>query len=146
MLKSPELRQAKATVRRLEAGERKARKAEALKRAKVEITSIMENRKHPREKDPKFLAYVRRQRCEARSFGNCDGPIEAAHIRYSDGSGRINPGMGNRNHDRHANPLCHFHHQHDQHRRNERVFWEMLGKDAYETAAGHYAAYKGTDQ
>lgn len=146
MIRSSEYRRAKEIVRRLEAGERKARKAESLKRAKAEIANIMANGKDRRQREPKFLAYVRRQPCEARSFGTCDGPIEAAHIRYSDGPGRINPGLGNRNHDRHANPLCHFHHQHDQHKRNERDFWASIGKDAYETAAGHYARYKGADQ
>lgn len=145
MIRSPEYREAKATVRRLEAGERKARKAEALKRAKVEIASIMANGKDRRKREPKFLAYIRRQPCEAAHRGGCFGRIEAAHIRYSDGPGRINPGMGNLNHDHHANPLCHGHHQHDQHRRNERAFWDRLGKDAYATAAAHYAAYKGAD-
>jgi hypothetical protein len=48
-----------------------------------------------------------------------------------------------KNHDRHANPLCHGHHQHDQHKRAERLFWDRVGKDAYATAAAHYAAYQG---
>jgi hypothetical protein len=95
-----------------------------------------------RERDPGFLAYLRRQPCEARGLGGCEGPIEAAHIRYSDASkGSVNPGMQRKNHDRHANPLCRFHHQHDQHKRSERAFWAALGKDAYDRAAGHYAAY-----
>jgi hypothetical protein len=55
----------------------------------------------------------------------------------------VNPGMQRKNHDRHCNPLCHFHHQHDQHKRAERSFWSALGKDAYDTAAGHYRAYAG---
>ncbi|WP_332657325.1 hypothetical protein [Brevundimonas sp.] len=97
-----------------------------------------------RETDPGFLAYLRRQPCEARGFGPCSGRIEAAHVRYSDAAaGAINPGMQRKNHDRHANPLCNGHHQHDQHRRSERAFWERLGKDAYATAAAHYAAYQG---
>lgn len=96
-----------------------------------------------RETDPGFLAYLRRQPCEARHLGGCDGPVEAAHIRYSDASkGARNPGMGRKNHDRHANPLCRHHHQHDQHKRREREFWADVGKDAYDTAAAHYAAYR----
>jgi hypothetical protein len=95
-----------------------------------------------RETDPGFLAYLRRQLCEARHLGGCSGPIEAAHVRYSDASkGARNPGMQRRNHDRHANPLCRGHHQGDQHSRSERAFWADVGKDAYDTAAAHYAAY-----
>jgi hypothetical protein len=97
-----------------------------------------------RETDSGFLAYVRRQPCEARHLGNCDGPIEAAHVRYSDAAaGSVNPGMQRKNHDRHCNPLCRFHHQSDQHKRAEKVFWARLGVDAYARAAQHYAAYKG---
>lgn len=97
-----------------------------------------------RERDVGFMAYIRRQPCEARHLGGCSGGIEAAHVRYSDASkGAVNPGMQRKNHDRHCNPLCHFHHQHDQHKRQERAFWAALGKDAYDTAAGHYAAYQG---
>lgn len=96
-----------------------------------------------RERDPGFLAYLRRQPCEARHMGDCAGPIHAAHVRYSDASkGSVNPGMGRKNHDRHANPLCEHHHLHDQHKRNERAFWQSLGKDAYDTAARHYATYR----
>jgi hypothetical protein len=97
-----------------------------------------------RERDPGFLAYLRRQPCEARHLGGCEGPIEAAHVRYSDaGRGAVNPGLQRRNHDRHANPLCRGHHQHDQHAGAERAFWGRVGKDAYDTAAGHYARYLG---
>ena len=96
-----------------------------------------------RERDTGFLAFLRRQPCEAASIGGCSGPIQAAHIRYSDAAaGSVNPGMGRKNHDRHANPLCEAHHLHDQHRMAERAFWNRLGKDAYETAARHYAAYQ----
>lgn len=95
-----------------------------------------------RERDNGFLAYLRRQPCEAAALGGCSGPIDPAHIRYNDGPGRLNPGGGRKNHDRHANPLCRRHHD-DQHSMAERFFWERLGKDAYETAAAHYAAYQG---
>lgn len=95
-----------------------------------------------RERDPGFLAYLRRQPCEARHIGGCEGAIQAAHVRYSDSRYAINPGMGRKNHDRHANPLCRFHHLDDQHKRNEQAFWAKLGKNAYETAAMHYAAYR----
>lgn len=96
-----------------------------------------------RERDTGFLAYLRRQPCEARHLGGCSGPIEAAHIRYHVAGIANAAGMGVKNHDRHANPLCNGHHQHDQHKRRERDFWASLGKDAYATAAGHYTAYQG---
>lgn len=121
--------------------ERRARKKaqrDAVKASKAP------NKREVRETDPGFLAYLRRQSCEAVELGDCSGQIEAAHIRYSDRSkGSMNPGMGRKNHDRHANPLCRHHHQHDQHAGAERAFWERLGKDAYDTAAGHYARYRG---
>jgi hypothetical protein len=122
--------------------QRKLRREAARARRKAMKAAPMEGQRQPRERDPGFLAYLRRQPCEARHLGGCDGPIEAAHIRYSDASrGSVNPGMQRKNHDRHANPLCRFHHHHDQHQKAERSFWQALGKDAYDTAAGHYAAY-----
>lgn len=124
--------------------QRKARREAARARRKAMKAAPMKNQRQPRERDPGFLAYLRRLPCEAHHLGGCDGPIEAAHIRYSDfRKGSTNPGAGRKNHDRNANPLCRHHHQHDQHRRSERAFWEELGKDAYDTAAKHYAAFKG---
>ena len=131
-------------TRKEEADIRRRRAARANKRAigkRVQHVNAKPDR--GRERDPLFLAYLRRQPCEASHLGDCDGRIEAAHIRYSDGPGRCNPGMGRKNHDRHANPLCHHHHQHDQHKRRERAFWASLGKDAYERAAVHFAAFSG---
>ena len=120
------------------AAQRRARKArsEALK------ASQAPNKREERQLDRGFLAYLRRQPCEAAHLGGCLGAVEAAHIRFNDGPGRQNPGAGRKNHDRNATPLCRHHHQHDQHTRSERSFWRDLGKDAYDTAAGHYAAYR----
>lgn len=127
---------------------RKLAEADAIrKRVRREASKARPKPARPdrgRERDPGFLAYLRRQPCEAAHLGGCEGPIEAAHVRYSDAAkGVMNPGMGRKNHDRHANPLCRFHHQHDQHKRRERDFWASLGKDAYETAAAHFANYRG---
>lgn len=100
-----------------------------------------------RERDPGFLAYLRRQPCEAAHLGGCKGPIEAAHVRYSDASrGVVNPGMGRKNHDRHCLPLCAHHHRNVQHKMNERRFWQMVEKDPYVVAERHYEAYTGDDQ
>lgn len=93
-----------------------------------------------RERDNGFLAYLRRQPCEAASLGECSGPIDPAHIRFNDGPDRQNPGAGRKNHDRHCNPLCRAHHD-LQHSGSERGFWAGLGKDAYDTAAAHYDRY-----
>lgn len=138
---TPSERQTLADARRI-----KADKAKALREA-VKRVRVIEKADRGRQRDPGFLAYLRRQPCEARHLGDCEGPIEAAHVRFSDaGKGIVNPGMGRKNHDRNANPLCRHHHRHDQHRRSERAFWAALGKDAYETAAAHYARFKGSDQ
>ena len=97
-----------------------------------------------RETDAGFLAYLRRQPCDARHMGGCSGPIQAAHIRYSDiAKGSVNPGMGRKNHDRNCTALCEGHHIHGQHRTNERSWWESIGRNAYDTAAGHFANYQG---
>lgn len=128
--------------------QRQARKESARARPKaIQPAAAAKGQREVRQTDPGFLAYLRRQPCEARGFGPCSGPIEAAHVRYSDAAaGAINPGMQRKNHDRHANPLCRGHHQRDQHRRSERAFWEGLGKDAYATAARHFSAYRGDPQ
>lgn len=97
-----------------------------------------------RERDNGFLAYLRRQPCEAAALGGCGGPIDPAHIRYNDGPDRLNPGGARKNHDHHANPLCRTHHD-EQHSMAERYFWDRLGKDAYDTAAAHYATYTDND-
>ena len=125
-----------ALIKAEESRERKA-KLRAERKARGTVT-------RGRETDSGFLAYIRRQPCEARHLGDCDGPIEAAHVRYSDAAaGSVNPGMQRKNHDRHANPLCRHHHRSDQHKRRERDFWASLGKDAYATAAAHFASYRG---
>lgn len=93
-----------------------------------------------RERDNGFRQYIRRQPCEARHLGGCFGPVQHAHVSYRVHGIANSFGRGVKNHDRHANPLCRGHHD-QQHSMNERAFWSLLGKDAYETAAAHYAAY-----
>jgi len=102
-----------------------------------------EGQRQPRETDSGFLAYLRRQPCDARHMGGCSGPIQAAHIRFSDvAKGSVNPGMGRKNHDRNATALCEGHHIHGQHRTNERAWWAAIGRDTYDTAAAHFSAYQ----
>lgn len=124
----------------IKAEESRARKAK-LKAERKARGTVDRNR----ERDNGFLAYLRRQPCEAASLGGCGGKMDPAHIRYNDGPHRLNPGGGRKNHDHHCNPLCRVHH--DEQHKAERYFWERLGKDPYETAARHFAAYQGvTDE
>lgn len=125
-------REAGRIFRQAKARERKEAKAARPKSPKAD---------RGRVRDTGFLQYLRRQPCEARELGGCGGPPDPAHIRYNDGPNRLNPGGGRKNHDRHCNPLCRVHHD-LQHSVKEQHFWARLSKDAYETAAGHYAAYE----
>lgn len=96
-----------------------------------------------RERDPGFLAYLRRLPCAACLIegGNC-GPTEAAHLRFSDASRqRVNPGLSVKPSDRYATPLGAGHHRGDQHMRRERDFWQRLGVEPGALAADLYAAY-----
>ena len=93
-----------------------------------------------RETDTGFLQYLRRQPCEARGMSQCAGAVQAAHVSYQVHGIPNSFGRSVKNHDRHANPLCADHHR-IQHNVGEKPFWAWLGKDAYETAAGHYARY-----
>ena len=96
-----------------------------------------------RERDPGFCAYIRRQPCEAAHLGPCSGPVQHAHISYRVAGIANSFGRSVKNHDRHGNPLCAGHHSQQHAMGNERAFWALVGKDAYETAAAHYAAYLG---
>lgn len=103
-----------------------------------------DGQRQPRERDAGYLAWLRRLPCIAGVMGrtDCEGAVQAAHVRFSaHGKGR-NPGLGSKNHDRHANPLCAFHHLQDQHTRSEIAFWADLGVDAYDLSAALYAAYQ----
>lgn len=131
MIRSPAYREAKAVIRE---ENRVARKASKKAAPVVKPT-------RGRELDKGFLIYLRRQPCEARGLGGCDGRIDPAHIRYNDGPNRLNPGAGRKNHDRHCNALCRTHHD-MQHSMDERRFWSLFGKDAYATAEAQYAAYQ----
>lgn len=97
--------------------------------------------RQPRERDNGFCQYVRRQPCEARHKGGCAGPIQHAHVSYQAHGIPNSFGRGSKNHDRHGNPLCAEHHRIQGEVMGEKPFWAWLGKDAYETAAAHFAAY-----
>ncbi|GEM_PF-1165616 len=136
------LRAAQAIKRRESKAKRLARKEAAREHIRALVASKAPGKRQPREKDNAFRAFIRRQPCAAEHLGGCEGPIEAAHVRYSSAAhGVMNPGLQNKNHDRHCNPLCRFHHQGDQHQRRERDFWAAVGVDAYDNAARFYAAF-----
>lgn len=142
---------AQATVRELLKPEREARKiAQAKARAQRErqreqrVTQERVKPKGGRERDPGYLAFLRRLPCIAGVMGSseCQGATQAAHLRFSDAkAGRTNPGMGAKPHDRHATPLCAHHHLRDQHVRQEQAFWNDLGIDPGDLSAALYAAY-----
>lgn len=106
------------------------------------VRPTAKGQRNVRERDPLFLAYLRRQPCEAAHLGDCYGPVQSAHIRTSI-PGRPNPGMQRKADDQFATPLCTHHHIYVQHSMNEREFWKLVGKDPFEVAAQHYAAFKG---
>ncbi len=98
--------------------------------------------RQPRAQDPKFLAYVRRQRCSA-----CGAPpqVHAAHVRMSSPAhDKRETGMSEKPDDRWAVPLCqgcHLDGPQAQHRVGERVFWSRLGLDPFEVALGQRRAF-----
>lgn len=130
-LRADKLREAYELLRRDRAEKRKAR---------PKPKPVAKGQREPRQRDPGFLAYLRRQPCEARHLGGCEGAIQSAHIRMSV-PGRPNPGMQRKADDKDANPLCEGHHLYDQHKGSERAFWDRVGKDPFQVAAAHYAAY-----
>lgn len=141
----------KAELRRLEDPGLEAKK---IKRAKARaqrerqreqrVTQERVKPKGGRERDPGYLAFLRRLPCVAGVMGlpDCQGATQAAHLRFSDAkAGRTNPGMQAKPHDRHATPLCAHHHLRDQHARQEQAFWHDLEVDPGDLSTALYAAY-----
>lgn len=85
--------------------------------------------------------FVGRLPCVAGAVeGGCSGPIEAAHLRFSDfTAGRTNPGLQRKSDDVWVVPLCAHHHRYDQHKGSERAFWARLGVDPNALAKALYA-------
>lgn len=138
------LRILRAEVRKLEQpaklATKAARKAEAQRRRKA-VTGTPGQRQ-PRQLDKGYLAFLRRQPCCVGPAG-CSGPVQAAHIRFSDfKAGRINPGKGQKSDDRWATSLCAGHHAEQHARGDERAWWDEKGVDPTEESARLYAAYQ----
>lgn len=121
-------RQTLDAARRIRARERREAKA---KRPAPVIPSA-QGQRQPRVRDNGYLAWVRRLPCAAGADG-CEGPVEAAHIRFSSAlSGRRNPGLQCKPSDRHVMPLCVAHHRGgplSQHSMNEVRFWSLHNID-----------------
>lgn len=118
-------------------------KAEKKARDKA-IDRARKEQRQPRERDPGYLAFLRRLPCIAGLLGDgdCEGATQAAHLRFSDHKqGRTNPGLQSKPSDRHATPLCAGHHLRDQHAGEERAFWNRLGIDPGDLSNALYAAY-----
>jgi hypothetical protein len=137
----------KAELHDLGAEDRAARKEsrrlyrKATKAARAERP--MSNQRTPRVREPLYLAWLRRLPCIAGMIeGGCEGPMEAAHLRFSDiARGRVNPGMQAKPDDRWCTALCAGHHRSDQHKRRERDFWDRLGVDAGALAIALHDAF-----
>lgn len=125
----------RAAIAKVDGFKRDARKADKKARPKSPKAD------RGRERDNGFAQYIRRQPCEARAKGGCAGPIQHCHISYRVAGVPNSFGRSVKNHDRHANPLCAEHHRIQGEVMGEKPFWVWLGKDAYETAAAHYARY-----
>ena len=132
---TPSERQTLADARRIRAAKAKALR-EALRRVRV-----IEKAARGRVREPGYLAYLRRQPC--RIGTDCDGRVEAAHVRYGDHkAGRVNPGLQKKPDDKWATSLCAKHHAEQHSFGNERGWWAGHGLDGSEVAAAQYAAFR----
>jgi hypothetical protein len=129
-----ELHAAQLKVRQFKARERKDAKAKHPKSPKADRGRVRDNG---------YLAWLRRQPCAVGPLG-CEGPTEAAHVRYSR-PGEPNPGLQVKPSDKYAVPLCSGHHRtgpEAQHAAGERAWWASRGIDPFELAARLYAEYQ----
>ena len=78
--------------------------------------------RQPRQKSEMHLAFIRQLPCLV-CLDNTG--TEAAHIRFSDPrAAKVNPGVGQKPHDRWTVPLCGRCHR-EQHEIKEQRFWDM---------------------
>ncbi|MDP3869130.1 hypothetical protein [Phenylobacterium sp.] len=140
-----EQRQRESAARREIQAVRKEAKANApVKVKQARAFPVAEGQRQVRERDPGYLAFVRRCGCVVGAITGepCSGPIDAMHQRFSDPkAGRVNPGMGRKSDDRWALGGCRHHHT-MQHGMNERKFWaEYVQTDPTDLAREMFAAY-----
>lgn len=114
-----------------------------VKQAKPVVPRVVVKADRGRVIDKPYRAWIRRQPCAVGPVG-CEGPMEAAHLRFSDfAAGRVNPGLQRKSDDdKWLVPLCRHHHQGDQHKRNERAFWTAHGIEPNALATQLRATYE----
>jgi hypothetical protein len=89
---------------------------------RIDVSPRRKNAPRPAEKSALgFLQWLRGRACAAVNFGACEGKIEAAHT-YGSGD----KGIGTKNSDTFAIPLCSRHHK-IQHDRGWRTFEDGHG-------------------
>ena len=102
----------------------------------------MLKQRQPRQRDPKYLAWLRTQRC---ACGCLQGPpCDAAHLRASSAKyDKPNGGIGQKPDDRWALPLKHSHHM-NLHLHGDELRWFALHgiPDPFATCKMYYAEYK----
>lgn len=136
----------RALLRPVKNAERQQRRADRQAREPRQQRIVHDTGKQTRGRvlDKGYLSWLRRLPCIAGLVASgCDGPVEAAHLRYADAQrGRPNPGLSTKPSDRFATPLCAHHHRGDQHTRSERAFWADLHIEPGDLTAELYAAYQ----
>lgn len=142
------LRAAQAQVKELLRPEREAAKIKAAsaRRKREKGLGREDGQRQPRVLDNGYLAFLRRQPCEARHLGGCSGRIDPAHLRFSDFRvGRVNPGKGRKSDDRWAVSLCRTHHDAQHGFGDERRWWsDVVRRDPNELANTRYAEYRAS--
>ena len=135
-------------VKALEAPEREAKKiARAQGRQKREKALVKsEGQRQPRERDPGYLAFLRRLPCAVGLIKGdcCGGRTDPAHIRFTDRkAGRVNPGLSAKPDDRWCVCVCRFHHEAQHAYGNEAKWWAVeVGVDPSDLARALYAAFQ----
>lgn len=94
-------------------------------------------RQHEGKRAPAYLQWLRGRPC-AVANDDCDGRMEAAHVRIGTGGG-----MGVKPSDWFCLPMCEYHHS-QQHRVGEASFARMHGiKSMVDLALSYWAAWAG---
>jgi hypothetical protein len=106
---------------------------------RVDVRPRKRNAPRPAEKVAHgYLQWLRGRPCAMAYTNLCQGPMVAAHVDHAGGKG-----MGTKVADRHAIPLCDWHH-HDQHVRGWRTFEVKLpGNDAVKLAEAYWRSWPG---
>ncbi|MGE0290636.1 MAG: hypothetical protein AB7I42_25145 [Bradyrhizobium sp.] len=95
-----------------------------------------------RVENPKYLDWIRTLPCIVTGRA----PVEAAHISYrEDRYGKLGRGLGSKESDQWAIPLCPEEHRR-QHSMNEREFWRSVGIDPCIVAMALHAAFPNTER